>query len=344
MIDIALLLVAAFLLMLPLVPALTEWHVKRDVAPLRIIRTHDGNAGTFAARFRTYVRELQPYQHAAGSAADPSWVAVGRGGYPILDVNEYRKKRSDRGVLSEESIRLPDEFAFSREIYGGADVYGGKANRLRAVLAERNLYLGDDSIVTRWIHAEHVKANHGCRLAGRVSADVEILIATGCMFRRLNAPRILFGAGPWRKTETKGGYRADAAVPGKRALRARNGRVAPASRIDRNLLAQDAMRVGQAAEISGSLKSGDNLTIAANARVEGAVSCGRDLFIGRGCHIRGPVLAEGRILIGPDCCIGDPGHPTTVSAPIILVGDRVVVFGSVWARDGGAVVDWEGAS
>ena len=171
-----------------------------------------------------------------------------------------------------------------------------------------------------------------------VFVDVEILIVIGCMFRCLNVLCILFGVGFWCKVEVMGDYDIYAMVFGKCVLRVRDGRVVFVFCIDCDLFAQDVMWVGQVVKISGSLKSGDNLIIVVNVCVEGVVFCGCDFVIGCGCHIWGSVLAEGRILIGSDCCIGVFGYSTMVSVLIILVGDWVVVFGSVWVRDGGAAI------
>src|SRR3979409_2650807 len=50
------------------------------------------------------------------------------------------------------------------------------------------------SKVIRWAHSVgEFRAEHDCDLYGRISSDQEIQLQSGCVFQRLNAPRIAFG-------------------------------------------------------------------------------------------------------------------------------------------------------
>lgn len=351
MIALALLMATAALLLLPLVPAFAEWRTKQDAAPLNIVRTHDSNVKAFATTFRAFILDRMGAQHEADMAADnaQTYVAtlapIGRGGYPILRIQEFQNKRSERAITSASPIRLPNDFTFSREIYGGANIRSGRKNKLRAVLAEQDLFLRSHSIVARWAHAKRVYVSRRCTLAGRVSAETDMEVGIGSTFHRLYAPRIIFSPRARRHAISPIFDRSLALAPFteridhlSRTLMQGNKRIPADSTFLGNVSVRGTIQIGRYAHVQGSIKSSGNLTIEANAAIDGAVICGGDLTIYSNCNIRGPILAEGRIFIGQGCRIGNPDAQTTVSAPIILVGENVQVSGSVWASEGGAAM------
>jgi uncharacterized Zn-binding protein involved in type VI secretion len=56
------------------------------------------------------------------------------------------------------------------------------------------------------------------------------------------------------------------------------------------------------------------------------------------CHVQGPIVSEREIEIGFGTTIGKADCPTSVTAPVIRIAGNVVIRGTVWARQGAAVV------
>ena len=341
MIELVFFILTAALLLLPLLPAFGEWRTRVDVRPLIIVRTHDSNVSAFAAGFRTFIARHLGVQLGLDTAerdaeASPSQVAVGQTGLPFLDTAEYQQHRCTRGIVSTRPIRLPDNFMFSQEVYGGASVLSGRRNLLRAVLCERDLYLRSDTTVVRWVHANRVFVSGRCSLPGRVSADTAIHIKWGTTFCRLHAPHIFFGERTGDRRAFISVFEADSTTPtphDKRVIANGDAPCGVATHAD--------TQIAPNAHIRDNIKSHGNLIIGQNSALDGAVICSGDLTISPYCRIRGPVLAEGRIRIQQGCRIGSPESQTTMSAPMILVSPGVVVCGSVWASEGGATVSCE---
>jgi hypothetical protein len=57
---VGLILLTSALMVLPLVPALTELHNKSDALPLSVIQQHTGEIRFFADGFRSYMKGLEP--------------------------------------------------------------------------------------------------------------------------------------------------------------------------------------------------------------------------------------------------------------------------------------------
>ena len=165
----------ALLCLLPLLPALLELRRRTDVAPLAIVREHDGNVRYFARQFREEISSL-----ALGRpVAETGPVVEGRlpGGAPFRwvrgkcgvrnsefgvsdgpDHSELRIPHSalsgDRMLISDGPLELPAGTVWAREMYAGAGLRGGAGSRYTGVLAEGPVRLGAGSVVARWIHSE----------------------------------------------------------------------------------------------------------------------------------------------------------------------------------------------
>jgi len=347
---LALFALAGALFMVPLLPAIVELRLKRDAQPLNVIQQHAGEIRHFANGFRKIAVELQGPLHdcvATGTTAlgklpngdeylvlghpgDDSWM---RGGKMLSICRAV--------VVAGTDVALPDGMTFVKEIYAAGELTGGKGNSYRAVLGEKDVLLRRASKVTRWAHATGAfRAEHDCDLYGRASSDREIDLNAGCIFQRLNAPRISFGdlAGAAEEAVSASSDAAAAPLPVGRTLYDEDLDIPAGAVIPGNVVTRGKLRIGAGARVLGSAKSDKAMTVDAGARVDGSLISASRMHIGRNCRVGGPVVAEHGIIIDSGTRCGGPRTSTTVSAPTIVIEEGAQVFGTLWARDEGRVV------
>ena len=353
--TVLLVLLAAVLLTLPLLPALRELRIKRDAAPLVVIQQYAGEIRHFAHGFRHHIEGLLgPLQQciALGTTATgtlgPSdeYVLLGRNdNASLIRAGKMNGSTCSLMVAIGPDMALPGGLTFLKEVYAAGILVGGEGVTYRAVLGERDIHLERASKVMRWAHAVgRFRADHDCDLYGRVSSDQEIMLQSGCMFQRLNAPCI---AMPCASATLD-----DAVSP---AAGASNNRQIPERPLSRKLIVDDfeirsgevitgnivtrgKLRIGAGARVLGSVKSNKEMVVEAGVAVEGSLISAATMHIGPGCEIHGPVIAERGMVIESGTQCGSAQTPTTVSSPIIDVEEGSLFFGTLWARDEGRVV------
>jgi cytoskeletal protein CcmA (bactofilin family) len=343
---VGLMVLTSALLLLPLVPALTELQSKSDALPLNVIQQHTGEIRFFADGFRSYMRGLEPALrecvssggHATGAMPDGSeYLVLGRGEDALFLPFRERNEFQPVVIASATDLLLPSETNFSKDIYSAGSVIGGTKNRYRAILAEKDIRLGGESSVMRWVHAVgEFSADPSCRLYGRVSSDTGIRLSEGCSFLRLNAPYIAIGAQA-DPGQTPSPISANATTP-QRLFHDGDFEILAGEVFLGNLVVRGRLRIGAGARVRGSVKSEKEMVLEPGASVEGSLISASVMQIGSDCRIHGPVIAERTAMLQRGTRCGTPQDPTTVSAPNIEVEPGVVVFGTLWAREQGQAV------
>jgi cytoskeletal protein CcmA (bactofilin family) len=345
----ALVFTVSLMFMLPLIPALAELRRKTDARPLNVVQQNAGEIRHFANSFRTYIKNLEPVMQrcaAAGTSAGGNlpngeeYVVLGRIDEQLLLALQQRESTHPVVMAAASDLALPPDSAFSKDIYAGGQLRGGEKNAYRAILGEKDVYLGASSRVTRWIHAVgQFEADPGCMLYGRISSDSLIRLHANCSFLRLNAPRIEIGnatinaAAPSPRS-------LENSDPGmsRRFLHDGDFEVQAGQVFSGDIVIRGKLRIGSGARICGSVKSVDDMVIEDGVSVEGSLISARTMRVGPHCLIHGPVVAEHQMAIATGVRCGSLEHPTTVSAPRIEVAEGVVMFGTLWAREHGRVV------
>lgn len=341
---------ATFLIfLLPLVPCLLEWRMKRDVAPIKILQDHDGHASFFADRFRQITKEVINDGKPVTTLLHVDYLSIG--GYGVMELNadedggqnlfpparrtqtstkypplrlpggrpiplfRYRYRSHDF-LCSFDELRLPNRFAFSSELYGSRDIIGGVDNQFRAVLADGHLFLGAGSSVLRWAHAETVTVSSHCQMFGRLSADTEIRMGCHCSFNRIHAPCI----------RVKYGSAADAAdsLSAPSSLSHAKSAVWPL----------DSFTDGTGRKIvhgnlefpthgiwSGNIIVRGNVTIREGAQISGSIKAYGDLRVEKDANITGSLICQKNIFLGRACLIG--GHIVAEGLVEVDSGTRI---------------------
>ena len=347
---LALLLMASTLLLLPLTPALVELRRKSDAKPLNVIQQHAGEIRYFVEGFRSYLKSLETaLRDGVGSGTSTSGTLPDGTDYLVAGLGEEgcalplnkREQLCPVLIAACTDLVLPTETTFSKEIYALGHVTGGGKDRCRAILGEKDVHLGGESSILRWAHAVgEFHADENCGLYGRVSSDRALFLKRGCRFQRLNAPRIEIGT----QTRNASGRNGDPAVPADSRMRQRllldgDFVVGPEETFYGNLVVRGSLQIGAGARVLGSIKGNKNVVLEDRVSVQGSLISAQAMQIGRDCTIHGPVIAERFVQIESGTRCGSTDRPTTVSAPWIEVEEGVVVFGTLWAREHGRVVE-----
>lgn len=349
---------------LPFVPAITEWRRKRDVEPLRVLRDSQVDVRHFAIGFRKYVESTFGPMPECWDELEKSGEGTLEDGQPfvLLSKNKIPGQRVGlapnasfhRLILSHGDLQLPRRSTFMTEIYVDGSVSVGEETVIRAILVEKDIDLGPESTLLRWLHGgRSLNARSGCVLFGRVSADDHIRIASNCRFERLNAPRIDFyhevGKATTSVTGTQGRRgkqsllrRSDVSnrieITAGRWLVFGDLEIPEGKIVEDDLVVTGRLEVAEGVRVSASLKSRKEMRFERGVEVAGNVVSERDITIGEDCRIRGLVLSERTITIHHGTWVGTKKHPTTVSGDNVFIEPGVRMHGTVWAHVEGRVI------
>src|SRR5436190_18170497 len=179
--GVALVIGAALLCLLPLVPALVELYWKTDGEPLTICQNHDGHVHHFARSFRQYLNQQAP-----GRVLEREGSAYAEGRFP--DGTRFRLLRDGVAtepeswqflpsakppvVLASEPVFVPARAILLQELYAAQELEGGPGNHYCAILGRKWIHLGGDSTVYRWVHSDDaLRVGANSTLHGRASAE-----------------------------------------------------------------------------------------------------------------------------------------------------------------------------
>ena len=345
---------ACALFMIPMLPAIFELRLKQDAQPLNVVQQYAGDIRHFAHRFGDYVQRLSPLLEDCAATGTNSTTKLPGGDECLLLGRNSTGSAIPAGpkaltcalvIIAAADLALPDEMTFLKEIYVAEKLIGGEGNTYRAVLGEKDIFLGPSSKVMRWAHAAGAfHASRECDLYGRVSSDRQIVLQSGCVFQRLNAPRIITGSDdsvfspPNAPFSASPGSDRSPSMPVERRVFQGDFQIGAGDVVAGDIVARGNVHIGEGATLLGSVKGNKELVIERGAFVGGSLISAGNMRIGPGCRIHGPVIAERGMIIASDTQCGGKEAPTTVSAPQIHVEEGILVFGTLWARDFGQVV------
>lgn len=362
------------LYLLPLVPGIIELIRPTDNKPLRVMQDYDSNPLHFATGFRNYVgknfTDMNTEKNYIGTLPDNTkYQLVGETGTPTLDTqNGSQNGRISKLILSAFPLSLPAGEIFEQEVYGRQSITTGERSQFRAVMSDHTLNIREHGTVLRWAHSESdmIVGKHS-KLFGRATSKQSIILGDNVHFERLNAPIILTPARTTLQQEPPAPALTlldeldDVKVHSGRRWVLNGHLEFPANHsFDGDIVTGTTGRFGDWAHIRGSIKCNahDDVVhhlhttgvatrhqqrpialceIGNHVRIDGSLVSSYDLTIGQNCKIFGPVIAEHILIIGAGTVIGSPEHPTTVTAPHIVIENGCVVYGTLWATESGIV-------
>lgn len=329
-------------LLLPMLPALSEWLRPSDVRPLSIEEGDALDPPLLARRFAERLRHaLQDGAARLGRHEIVAWRAAGADDRLPLSAAEQAARASRRVWQVEGSARLPEGVAFYAEVAADGSLRTGERGVYRALLAGRTLRLGRHATVLRWAHGREVFVQEGCHLAGRVTAGQQLVLGPQVRFTLLHAPRVQClpacpappraAPAPWAELR---GVRWDAA--GRRALCPGPRTLADGTGWRGDLVCEGDLTLGRGCVAEGSIKARGRLVLGPGCRIAGSLFAGGEVVLGEAATVGGVVVSDTRVQLGAGVCVGSPGAPSTVAAPQIRLAPGVLVHGTVWAGEQGA--------
>ncbi len=335
------------LLLAPWWPALAEWRRPTDLAPLPMDPADGLDADFLATRFSAQLTDaLRRQQRRIGRSrlASAPDARTSAGAWP-LKLRERRSGLTRRVWHGNGDLQLPAGINCLAEVAapGRIDTAAGRA--YRALWSGTVLNLAANGALLRWAHARQIEVAAGCRLAGRVTAEVSITVWGRALFTRLHAPLICFAIWPdavppiaqprrrplagdlpapvvWDHGAGRGVCQGSLGVPEWSAWRG-------------DLVCHGHLALGAGCIADGSLKAGGELWLGPHGRVGGSLVARGRVVLAERCHVAGSVLSDHGVVLGAGCVIGQPDRPASVCAPRIEVGAGVVVYGTLWATERG---------
>lgn len=359
------LIVTLLLMVLPLLPAISEWLKPTDEKPVKIVQDFDSDTSHFAKGFADYIRKNFGWFFSENPKAEDEHGVLKDGTVFTLFYNsdklqlsteETSRKKTSRLLFAENDFVLSGNTSYHKEIYGKRSVVSGENSNIRAILTEEDIHLQKNTTIIRWAHAGRVlRADVNCTLYGRISAGDYLLLSVPCSFQRMSAPLIQFGEysektaqKTWSPKLALNNFRPLETLPdlkeqdGRRWLVSGDLRIPSNSLFNGDIIASRNMTIGAGSVINGSIKSNGRLYIEDGVQVQGSVVSAGDMIIGSGCEIMGPVIAEGKLLLGKDSQIGGENSQTSVNAPVIHCHNGARVYGTIWAYDSGLLLSDSG--
>lgn len=332
--------------LLPMLPALVEWQRPSDVQPLPIDEADALDPPYLARSFAA--RLAQAVDAGAAVLGRTEIVACSGGDAALaLDAQERAARASHRLWHAAGDLRLPDGVAFYAEVWAAGALRAAERGVHKALWAGGALHLGARASVLRWAHGDEVFVAEGCELAGRVTAERNLVVAPGTSFMLLHAPHLQFLPRVARVARPAGtsvagtgaalpGVRWDAS--GRRAVCSGPLQMAAATAWRGDLVCHGDLALGAGCRVAGSLKVRGRFSAGPGCVVQGHVFAEGPVQLGPGCSVRGVLMSESGIALGPGCAVGTPAAPVTVAAPRIDIGAGVQVYGTVWAQQQGRCV------
>src|SRR5262245_51740859 len=138
--------------LLPLLPALRELFAPKDIAPLKVVDRSSGHVAYFARNFRQYLERTLPAEAGAGDYAGKllDGTEFVRVNLKPATINGSAPKVHNHIVVFDTPITLNGGETFLLEVYARAPLSTGSRTVLRAVYADRELALGEETQVLRW--------------------------------------------------------------------------------------------------------------------------------------------------------------------------------------------------
>ena len=348
--TLALLAVLALATMLlPMLPALLEWHRPTDVEPLGIDGADALDPAFSAHGFSAGLAQASKNGDTHLGTSALAWLTQADAAAPWLLQPEERALGTTQRIWHVDGdAQLPAGLAFLAETAAVGSLATARGGLYRALLAGRHLALAADSVVLRWAHAADIDVAAGCHLAGRATAEREIVVHQEVRFSRLHAPTVRFVADEdaavstaapassvevlpvgldapsviWDADQRRGFCDSPLDIAEHRAWRG-------------DLVCRGRLTLGRGCRARGSLKAHGELLLTRGCSINGSLVATGPIRLGGGCRVRGSVISETAVVIGPGCVIGAPGQPATVSAPRIRVAPGAVVHGTLWASIAG---------
>lgn len=327
-----------FLLLLPIGLALF-WYArnknsKNSVLPIRQDRTRDPRY--FAHAFQKLFLE-------AWEQSDGKTLTLHKYPETFLHSDDFTNKTfpldCDQLVVAQEkNLCTPPNVSFQKEVYARNSAFIGPGSTIRAIHAEKNLDLGDETQVVRWADAEGtVNAGAGCDLGMSLTSGQGIRVGRNCIFRRMYAPVIEVGIPEDHPLSSH--IFLETISTGENHIhkrRIKQSHMEQDGILHKSVLSAGKLWVDENLIILGSLRAQSGVKIGRNSVICGNIFCDGDVYLQRNCRILGNIFSQGDVYCEAGTEIGVAGQIRSVIArQHITLEDGCRVYGYLSCEDYG---------
>jgi predicted acyltransferase (DUF342 family) len=338
-----LLLALAAWMTIPLVPAFRELMSPRDAAPLEAVGNDAGNLTYFAESFTNRVtREGLLGTMVPPRLTDGTPVRAHTAAQPLV----RQRAPIEEIVVFMDNEPVPDDITLASEALARLTLRSGRNVTFRALLGQRDVVLGENTTVLRWVHARGLlRVGDKSKLFGRATADREIILGDKVTFDRLEATvvRVSDTETPEPAAAPTSEYEVfqlpkDAIEMGPRYWKTeRDLLIPPESALLGTAITTGSIIINSGARVAGSLKAHGEIIVRSGAIVQGSITAWDRIVIEAGARVSGPVISE-RLVEVQAAVIGAANRRTTITAPIVLLHPGATIYGAVMAGDEGRTV------
>jgi hypothetical protein len=342
--HLLLLCLVLVVLLLPFIPALSEWLWPTDFAPLPMRSDQPNSLAFFAHSFRRALIERHGLNLDAMQQAGENYeIAASKdlsAGRDIRKTQEERPRdlfralgRTNHIVVFPSRAWLPQKSRIRSDLYAAQDIESGDGVRLRSCLAEGDVLLGENTTVQRWVHGRHVRLLAHVHVEGRATAQETVSFTPPARFERAGAPTVEFG----NVSRTSTPVNMPSPVASRQVLEGK-AEIGPDHQLASDYVVRGDCQVATHLILDGSIKSHGTMHIGAGTRIIGGLSARKNMGIGANSSILGPLIGFEDIVLGPNCRIGRPDAPTTLVCNRLFVSPGCIMHGVITTYDGGYVM------
>lgn len=326
---------------LPLIPGIIELVAPRDAAPLHAVGSDSGDLNFFAESFtKRALREGLFGDTVPTRLSDGSRIRTHSAANPLP-----RQRTFTDFVVITDDTPITDGTEFASECLARTVLKAPPGVTFRSLLGERDLHLGEDTTVLRWVHSRgQLEAETGSRLIGRATAEGSMLLAPGVYFDRLEAAVIVVakGAPTDIPEQPPSAYERiklrDAQAMGPNYLRIEDDLIVPAGRLlNASVIATGNIIVEEGACITGSVKAHEDVVVRGGGVINGAATARGRVLVESRARITGPIISERAVLV-QSAVVGRPGSKITISAPVVRLKPGATVYGTIMASENGRTI------
>jgi hypothetical protein len=338
--------------------AFREWLRPEDSSPIPVdveyVRVENYFGTSFRAKMQEWLETAKPIQTAEPLKPPVEAVLQKTNGERILLLNAGQfggEREFDDLLCCDGDLVLAEHSVFLREIYSRGKVESGESVQMQALAGDRDVTLGADNEVARWVDANgKIWLKRGTVVNSRVCSQESIQLDSGVSAQSLFAP-LVFTAGyrptagytapeeealraveDTQKNVTEGGLPSTVSKLAADTLLVRGDmELKPGSRVESNLIVHGTLRSGPDCAFLGDVKAGA-VKLGPRNQVSRNLVSGSTLEAGEGCRISKAVVAETDVHLAPGTRVGQPGKLSVVTAGReVRLQPDVAVWGKVAA-------------
>jgi len=334
---IFIIIIFVIMLFLPFFPAIRELYQKKDDKPLFISMDYTKDPRFFDNSFREKL------------VANVDQVGIDRcfritisGKEELIEVVEAKNidnfNFGKYALYLDGDLHMKKGMNFSKEVYVNGTTELQENTKIRALLSEKDLILGKDCKVIRWIGSEeNIFVGSGCNLGVRCTCEKELHIEENCVFKSLYGHPIITDYSvqneeelkeidldienseeettednlekPVYETITFRKLKDDKSTISDNSLvMSRNELSLPKNtEFSKDIIVKANLIIGSGSQVKGTIKCYNDVTLKENVEIDADIISDKNIILGSNCRVWGNLFCQGEITIASGCEIGTEG-------------------------------------